>query len=214
MNTNKALITRTKNYLIRKGCTLDREATTTDSVYLRVDKARIRVSDHLPKEDDSCLISIICGRTEENDPSYSVILRGHLINFDSLASLRGFITPLIIDAMISKDNSPFLTGKVSKLKKELKRMSDIASKWQKKSEKYSQIIQELESKLAGKNRHVEELQDKLAQGKSTSAINTEGDGIMDGYGRVYNLKDFDAGQMLTIRKYIDTNRRKGRVGFL
>ena len=37
---------------------------------------------------------------------------------------------------------------------------------------------------------------------------------MDGYGRVYNLKDFDAGQMLTIRKYIDTNRRKGRVGFL
>ena len=93
-------------------------------------------------------------------------------------------------------------------------MSDVASKWQKKSEKYSQIIQELESKLAGKNRHVEELQDKLAQGKSTSAINTEGDGIMDGYGRVYNLKDFDAGQMLTIRKYIDTNRRKGRVGFL
>ena len=32
--------------------------------------------------------------------------------------------------------------------------------------------------------------------------------------KVYNLKDFDAGQMLTIRKYIDTNRRKGRVGFL
>jgi FtsZ-binding cell division protein ZapB len=94
MSYSKLAFTLIKNWLLKNGCTLSKEAVSTESLYFTYKDKNIRLSTHIGRQETSDYVSIVV--PINNVHSFGIFVERYFTIYYSLNDLKDFLKSIFL----------------------------------------------------------------------------------------------------------------------